>query len=172
MSNSELPPTNPLSAPLSTTTNNQQQKESTALHEHIIEHLELLAEKADIQIEKYLTGKLLVKKVTREQTIHIPVVLKEEVLVIEYQEGNLTSNIDNGSEGLVSAPSIILNGESITLNDKQMIEIPLYREQAVVHKTVVITEKVDIGKLTTQHSINQSVVLRHEELDVKETKLD
>lgn len=171
MSNSELPPTNPLSAPLSTTINNQPQ-ESTALHEHIIEHLELLAEKADIQIEKYLTGKLLVKKVIREQTIHIPVVLKEEVLVIEYQEGNLTTNIDDASESLVNAPSIILNGESITLNDKQMIEIPLYREQAVVHKTVVITEKVDIGKLTTQHSVNQSVVLRHEELDVKETKLD
>lgn len=171
MSNSELPPTNPLSAPLSTTINNQPQ-ESTALHEHIIEHLELLAEKADIQVEKYLTGKLLVKKVIREQTIHIPVVLKEEVLVIEYQEGNLTTNIDDGSEGLVSVPSIILNGESITLNDKQMIEIPLYREQAVVHKTVVITEKVDIGKLTTQHSVNQSVVLRHEELDIKETKLD
>lgn len=171
MSNSELPPTNPLSAPLSTTINNQPQ-ESTALHEHIIEHLELLAEKADIQVEKYLTGKLLVKKVIREQTIHIPVVLKDEVLVIEYQEGNLTSNIEDGSESLVSAPSIVLNGESITLNDKQMIEIPLYREQAVVHKTVVITEKVDIGKLTTQHSVNQSVVLRHEELDVKETKLD
>lgn len=172
MSNSELPPTNPLSAPLSNTINNQQQKESTASHEHIIEHLELLAEKADIQVEKYLTGKLVVKKVIREQTIHIPVVLKEEVLVIEYQEGNLAINIDDGSEGLVNAPSIILNGESITLNDKQMIEIPLYREQAVVHKTAVITEKVDIGKLTTQHSINQSVVLRHEELDVKETKLD
>lgn len=171
MSNSELPPTNPLSAPLSTTINNQPQ-ESTALHEHIIEHLELLAEKADIQIEKYLTGKLLVKKVIREQTIHIPVVLKEEVLVIEYQEGNLTTNIDDASESLVNAPSITLNGELITLNDKQMIEIPLYREQAVVHKTVVITEKVDIGKLTTQHSVNQSVVLRHEELDVKETKLD
>ncbi len=171
MSNSELPPTNPLSAPLSSTINNQPQ-ESTASHEHIIENLELLAEKADIEVEKYLTGKLVVKKVIREQTIHIPVVLKEEVLVIEYQEGNLTSNIDDGSEGLVSAPSITLNGESITLNDKQMIEIPLYREQAVVHKTVVITEKVDIGKLTTQHSVNQSVVLRHEELDIKETKLD
>ena len=114
----------------------------------------------------------MVKKVIREQTIHIPVVLKEEVLVIEYQEGNLAINIDDGSEGLVSAPSITLNGELITLNDKQMIEIPLYREQAVVHKTVVITEKVDIGKLTTQHSLNQSVVLRHEELDIKETKLD
>ena len=171
MSNSELPPTNPLSAPLNTTINNQPQ-ESIASHEHIIEHLELLAEKADIQVEKYLTGKLLVKKVIREQTIHIPVVLKEEVLVIEYQEGNLTTNIDDGSEGLVNVPSIILNGESITLKDKQMIEIPLYREQAVVHKTVVVTEKVDIGKLTTQHSVNQSVVLRHEELDIKETKLD
>lgn len=171
MSNSELPPTNLLSAPLSSTINNQPQ-ESNVPQEQIIEHLELLAEKADIQIEKKLTGKLLVKKVIREQTIHIPVVLKEEVLVIEYQEGNLTTNIDDGSEGLVSAPSITLNGESITLKDKQMIEIPLYREQVVVHKTVVITEKVDIGKLTTQHSINQSVVLRHEELDVKETKLD
>ena len=171
MSNSELPPTNLLSAPLSSTINNQPQ-ESNVPQEHIIERLELLAEKAEIQIEKKLTGKLLVKKVIREQTIHIPVVLKEEVLVIEYQEGNLTTNIDDGSEGLVSAPSITLNGESITLNDKQMIEIPLYREQAVVHKTVVITEKVDIGKLTTQHSINQSVVLRHEELDVKENKLD
>ena len=172
MSNSELPPTNPLISPLSTTINNQRQKESTASHEHIIERLELLAEKADVQIEKYLTGKLLVKKVIREQTIHIPVVLKEEVLVIEYQEGKLPSNINDVSEGLVNAPSIILNGESITLNDKQMIEIPLYREQAVVHKTVVITEKVDIGKLTTQHSVNQSVLLRHEELDIKETKLD
>lgn len=171
MSNSELPPTNLLSAPLSSTINNQPQ-ESNVPQEQIIEHLELLAEKADIQIEKKLTGKLLVKKVIREQTIHIPVVLKEEVLVIEYQEGNLTTNIDDGSEGLVSAPSITLNGELITLNDKQMIEIPLYREQAVVHKTVVITEKVDIGKLTTQHSVNQSVVLRHEELDIKETKLD
>ncbi len=171
MSNSELPPTNLLSAPLSSTINNQPQ-ESNVPQEQIIEHLELLAEKADIKVEKYLTGKLLVKKVIREQTIHIPVVLKEEVLIIEYQEGNLTTNIDDASEGLVSAPSITLNGESITLNDKQMIEIPLYREQAVVHKTVVITEKVDIGKLTTQHSVNQSVVLRHEELDVKETKLD
>ena len=171
MSNSELPPTNLLSAPLSSTINNQPQ-ESNVPQEQIIEHLELLAEKADIQIEKKLTGKLLVKKVIREQTIHIPVVLKEEVLVIEYQEGNLTTNIDDASESLVNAPSITLNGELITLNDKQMIEIPLYREQAVVHKTVVITEKVDIGKLTTQHSVNQSVVLRHEELDVKETKLD
>ena len=47
MSNSELPPTNLLSAPLSSTINNQPQ-ESNVPQEQIIEHLELLAEKADI----------------------------------------------------------------------------------------------------------------------------
>ncbi len=136
-----------------------------------IEHIELLAEKADVQVEQYLTGQLLVKKVVREQTIQIPVLLTEEVLVIEYQANttttSTTTNHIDALEHAATPTQIKINGETITLNDKQMIEIPLYQEQAVVHKKVVITEQVDIGKITTQHQVNQTVVLQHEELDIQ-----
>ena len=156
-----------------------QQKKSDMSEKQVVEHLELLAEKADIQIDKHITGQLMIKKVVREQTIHIPVVLTEEVLVIQYQQSILSEETGQyhttdptETEHIlrsISPFSIMINGESITFEDQQIMEIPLYHEQAAVHKKVVITEKVDIGKITQQRTETVSVLLRHEELDIQQS---
>lgn len=138
---------------------------SHSVQTHIIEHLELLAEKAEIEIEKQSIGRLLVKKVVREQTIQIPAVLTEEILVIEYKEHTEAGYTFHHADHMAS---IQLNGKTITLINNQIIEIPIYREEAVIHKKVVLTEQVDIGKLTRQYTVNHSVILQHEELEIEE----
>lgn len=143
----------------------QTTEKRTSEQPHSIDRMELLAEKADIHIEKQATGRLLLRKVVREQTVQIPVVLTEEVLVIEYQE-NTVHNDSTLYPGHTA--SILLNGETLTLNHNQSIEVPVYREEAVIHKKVVITEQVDIGKITRQRTVTHSVELRHEELDIEE----
>lgn len=130
----------------------------------ITDRMELLAEQVDVQIEKHTTGRLLVKKVVREQTIHIPVVLTEEILVIEYQQNTELAESSNPVDHITR---IQLNGETLTLSHHQSIELPVYREEAVIHKKVVVTEQIDIGKITQQHTTTHAVTLRHEELDVQ-----
>lgn len=135
-----------------------------AVEPTITDRMELLAEQVDVQVEKHTTGRLVVKKVVREQTIHIPVVLTEEVLVIEYQQNTEPADSSNHLE---HTTRIQLNGETLTLSHHQSIELPVYREEAVIHKKVVVTEQVDIGKLTQHHTTTHAVTLRHEELDIQ-----
>lgn len=136
---------------------------------HIVERLELLAEKADIKVEKYPAGQVLIKKVVREKTVQIPVQLIEEILVIEYQNHTDSSAALDVPD---HAAHIRLNGETIRLKNNQVLEIPVYREEAIVQKKVVVTEQVDIGKITRQHTVAHAVLLRHEELDIKEQSFE
>ncbi|RYY80060.1 MAG: DUF2382 domain-containing protein [Moraxellaceae bacterium] len=146
-------------------TNNQITESQHAVEPNITDRMELLAEQVDIQVEKHTTGSLLVKKVVREQTVHIPVVLTEEVLVIEYQQTTEPADSSDDSE---HTTRIQLNGETITLRPNQSIELPVYREEAVIHKKTVVTEQVDIGKITQHHTTIHVVTLRHEELEIDE----
>lgn len=159
---------------------NATQQDGVTLH-----HLELLAEKADVQVEKYLTGEVRLHKVIREQVVQIPVTLTEEVLVISYhpaahaelvdQSTNQTRVEQNAVEQndfvnrQASRDAVIqINGETIRLAANQSLDISLYREEAQVTKKAYVVEQVEVGKVTNTVQQQFSVTLQHEELDVQE----
>lgn len=133
----------------------------------ILHTLEMLAEKPDITIERYTAGRLLVKKIVKEKTIQIPVTLTEEVLVIEYQS---QTDISDAGLNQNKLPQIIVNGQPITLETHQTLEISLYQEEAVINKKVVVTEQVEIGKLNRRIEHQYKITLQHEELDIEKQR--
>lgn len=66
----------------------------------------------------------------KEKTIQIPVTLTEEVFVIEYQS---QTDISNTSLNQNKLPQSIVNGQPITLETHQTLEISLYQEEAVIN---------------------------------------
>lgn len=133
----------------------------------ILHTLEVLAEKPEVTIERYTAGRLLVKKIVKEKTIQIPVTLTEEVLVIEYQS---QTDISDAGLNQNKLPQIIVNGQPITLETHQTLEISLYQEEAVINKKVVVTEQVEIGKLNRRIEHQYKITLQHEELDIEKQR--
>lgn len=161
---------------------NATQQEGVTLH-----HLELLAEKAAVQVEKYLAGEVRLHKVVREQVVQIPVTLTEEVLVISYHPATPTESFDQSNDQTrveqntveqndfvnrqASRDAVIqINGETIRLGANQSLDINLYREEAQVTKKAYVVEQVEVGKVTNTVQQQFSVTLQHEELDVQENR--
>lgn len=148
-----------------------------SLQAQIVHRMELLAEKPQLTVHKVSTGQVHIKKVVRQRTVEIPVTLTEEVLVIEYRQTAFQSNTTQATTAertgelqlndvAKTRPTIILNGETIILESHQSIEIPLYTEQAVIHKNIVVTEQIDIGKTVQKQQQQYPINLQHEELEI------
>ena len=144
------------------------------LREDTTNTLELLAERPQVQIERFVKDNIKLSKKIISQTVNVPVTLNQEVLVIEYvfakpstSQDNLVSVITNN----VNVPQLMVNGQAITLGDTP-IEIPLLQQIAKVNIETIVAEKVQLMTQNVSHETQIPVTLRHEELVTEKVEYD
>ena len=136
--------------------------------------LELLAERPQVQIERFVKDNIKLSKKIISQTVNVPVTLNQEVLVIEHvfakpsaSQDNLVSVVTNN----VNVPQLMVNGQAITLGDTA-IEIPLLQQIAKVNIETIVAEKVQLMTQNVSHETQIPVTLRHEELVTEKVEYD
>lgn len=136
--------------------------------------LELLAERPQVQIERFVKDNIKLSKKIISQTVNVPVTLNQEVLVIEHvfaqpnaPHDNLVSVVTNN----VNVPQLMVNGQAITLGDTP-IEIPLLQQIAKVNIETIVAEKVQLMTQNVSHETQIPVTLRHEELVTEKIEYD
>ena len=136
--------------------------------------LELLAERPQVQIERFVKDNIKLSKKIISQTVNVPVTLNQEVLVIEHvfakpsaSQDNLVSVVTNN----VNVPQLMVNGQAITLGDTP-IEIPLLQQIAKVNIETIVAEKVQLMTQNVSHETQIPVTLRHEELVTEKIEYD
>ena len=146
---------------------------------HNVGHLELLEERPVVNKERLDVGKVTVTKHARTKTIDVPIELVEEYITIrtEYHDAKsqdlLSGNYDEKDilrhvePSLDSKAVVTVNGKQIEIGDEP-IEIILSRQVATITKDTYAIQEIDINKTTHTHTDSIQVVLKHEELDVKE----
>lgn len=142
-------------------------------------HLELLEERPVVNKERLDVGKVTVTKHTRTKTIEVPIELVEEYITVrtEFHDAEsqdlLSGNYDEKDVLRHVEPSLDSKAV-VTINDKQIeigdapVEIVLSRQVATVTKETYAIQEIDISKTTHTHTDTIQVMLKHEELDVKE----
>ena len=146
---------------------------------HNVGHLELLEERPVINKERLDVGKVTVTKHARTKTIDVPIELVEEYITIRTEHHDaksqdlLSGNYDEKDilrhvePSLDSKAVVTVNGKQIEIGDEP-IEIVLSRQVATITKDTYAIQEIDINKTTHTHTDSIQVVLKHEELDVKE----
>ena len=144
------------------------------LREDTSNTLELLAERPQVQIERFVKDNIKLSKKIISQTVNVPVTLNQEVLVIEHvfsqpnaHHDNLVSVVTNN----VNVPQLMVNGQAITLGDTP-IEIPLLQQIAKVNIETIVAEKVQLMTQNVSHETQIPVTLRHEELVTEKVEYD
>ena len=144
------------------------------LREDTSNTLELLAERPQVQIERFVKDNIKLSKKIISQTVNVPVTLNQEVLVIEHvfaqpstSQDNLVSVVTNN----VNVPQLMVNGQAITLGDTP-IEIPLLQQIAKVNIETIVAEKVQLMTRNVSHETQIPVTLRHEELVTEKVEYD
>jgi len=144
------------------------------LREDTTNTLELLAERPQVQIERFVKDNIKLSKRIISQTVNVPVTLNQEVLVIEHvfaqpstSQDNLVSVVTNN----VNVPQLMVNGQAITLGDTP-IEIPLLQQTAKVNIETIVAEKVQLMTQNVSHETQIPVTLRHEELVTEKVAYD
>ena len=144
------------------------------LREDTTNTLELLAERPQVQIERFIKDNIKLSKKIISQTVNVPVTLNQEVLVVEHvfaqpstSHDNLVSVVTNN----VNVPQLMVNGQAITLGDTP-IEIPLLQQTAKVNIETIVAEKVQLMTQNVSHETQIPVTLRHEELVTEKVEYD
>ena len=144
------------------------------LREDTTNTLELLAERPQVQIERFVKDNIKLSKKIISQTVNVPVTLNQEVLVIEHvfaqpnaPHDNLVSVVTNN----VNVPQLMVNGQAITLGDTP-IEVPLLQQTAKVNIETIVAEKVQLMTQNVSHETQIPVTLRHEELVTEKVAYD
>ena len=144
------------------------------LREDTTNTLELLAERPQVQIERFVKDNIKLSKKIISQTVNVPVTLNQEVLVIEHvfaqpspSQDNLVSVVTDN----VNVPQLMVNGQAINLGDNP-IEIPLLQQIAKVNIETIVAEKVQLMTQNVSHETQIPVTLRHEELVTEKVEYD
>lgn len=144
------------------------------LREDTTNTLELLAERPQVQIERFVKDNIKLSKKIISQTVNVPVTLNQELLVIEHvfaqpnaPHDNLVSVVTNN----VNVPQLMVNGQAITLGNTP-IEIPLLQQTAKVNIETIVAEKVQLMTQNVSHETQIPVTLRHEELVTEKVEYD
>lgn len=116
-----------------------------------LDRLTLYEERAHIEVLREQAGAVSIRKIVRERQEVIPVTLTTEVLEITVGDGT---------------GKITLNGE--TLEPGRTYEVLVHDERAVVEKQVFASSDVSLTKQSHTYTHTEEVVLRHEELDVRD----
>lgn len=155
-------------------TNNPNIVKTVDLREDATNTLELLAERPQVQIERFIKDTIKLSKKTISQTINVPVTLNQEVLVIEHVFPQHTANNDDLVSVVtnnVNVPQLMVNGQAITLCNTP-IEIPLLQQTAKVNIETIVAEKVQLTTQNVSHESHIPVTLRHEELVTEKVEYD
>lgn len=154
--------------------NNANPVKTVDLREDANNTLELLAERPQVQIERFVKDNIKLSKKVVSQTINVPVTLNQEILVIEHvfpQQIADTNALVNVVSDNVNVPQLLVNGQAMTLGDTP-IEIPLLQQTAKVNIETIIAEKVSLITQTVSHESQIPVTLRHEELVTEKVEYD
>ena len=144
------------------------------LREDTTNTLELLAERPQVQIERFVKDNIKLSKKIISQTVNVPVTLNQEVLVIEHVFAKPNTPLDNLVSVVtnnVNVPQLMVNGQAITLGDTP-IEIPLLQQTAKVNIETIVAEKVQLMTQNVSHETQIPVTLRHEELVTEKVEYD
>ena len=144
------------------------------LRENTTNTLELLAERPQVQIERFVKDNIKLSKKIITQTVNVPVTLNQEVLVIEHVFAQPNASHDNLVSVVtdnVNVPQLMVNGQAITLGDTP-IEIPLLQQIAKVNIETIVAEKVQLMTQNVSHETQIPVTLRREELVTEKVEYD
>lgn len=133
--------------------------------------LQLLEERAQVQVLREGIGQVQVRKVLRERQEMVPVTLSTEVLEI------VVTPVAQGAAAHAAAGSVTESGamsqgvSQILIDGKplqvgQSYEIPLTEERVQVVKQVYPISEVLIRKQAQSTTHQETVMLRHEEIEV------
>lgn len=153
--------------------------QSQQIDEKLPEHtLELLEERAIVNKERHVTGKVRISKRTESNVVHVPVELTEETLVIEVDTRMQQALFDGKADDVFvenkTQPNpiqILINGEMRVLGDEP-IEIKVAKDVATITTQTYIAEAINIDTVTHHHVEEVAYQLRHEVLDIDEKRLD
>lgn len=123
---------------------------------------ELLEERAVVNREREVTGRVRVRRDVERHTEMVRVELVTETLVIEVLPDERAGDLETPGE-----PIVLLNGEALAPGETR--EIVTYREEAVVTKRPVIAEEVRILKRQVRETREMNVTLGREVLRVEDT---
>ncbi|WP_278913776.1 YsnF/AvaK domain-containing protein [Deinococcus wulumuqiensis] len=133
--------------------------------------LQLLEERAQVQVLREGIGQVQVRKVLRERQEMVPVTLSTEVLeivVTPLAQGAAAhaaaSSVTEGGAMGQGVSQILIDGKPLQVG--QSYEIPLTEERVQVVKQVYPISEVLIRKQAQSTTHQETVMLRHEELEV------
>lgn len=133
--------------------------------------LQLLEERAQVQVLREGIGQVQVRKVLRERQEMVPVTLSSEVLeivVTPVAQGAAAhaaaGSVTEGGAMGQGVSQILIDGKPLQVG--QSYEIPLTEERVQVVKQVYPISEVLIRKQAQSTTHQETVMLRHEELEV------
>lgn len=133
--------------------------------------LQLLEERAQVQVLREGIGQVQVRKVLRERQEMVPVTLSSEVLeivVTPVAQGAAAhaaaGSVTEGGAMGQGVSQILIDGKPLQVG--QSYEIPLTEERVQVVKQVYPISEVLIRKQAQSTTHQEAVMLRHEELEV------
>ncbi|AAF10891.1 YsnF/AvaK domain-containing protein [Deinococcus radiodurans] len=154
----------------------RQNVSATPLTDAEVGRLQLLEERATVQVERQGIGQVQVRKVVRERQEMVPVTLTTEVLeivVTPAAQGTGAQNVGDTQTAAASAAGTTGNGgvSQVLIDGKpleagQTYEIPLTEERVQVMRQVVPLSEVVVRRQAQATTHEETVTLRREELEV------
>lgn len=133
-----------------------------------IGRLQLLEERAVVNVQRQGVGQVQIRKVLHERQEMVPVTITSEVLEITVNSAPAVAT-GVGAEGRLNQSQgiseILIDGQPLQVG--QTYTIPLTEERYQVVKQVYPISNVVVRKRVKTETHQESVTLRHEELDVK-----
>ncbi|MGM9319369.1 YsnF/AvaK domain-containing protein [Deinococcus aquaticus] len=128
-------------------TDDQYTQDRTALR--LVTRLDLLEERASVQVTRESVGEVALRRVVREEEVLMPVTLSREFLELTVRAGG---------------GQVILDGEPLEAG--RTYEVLLSEERAQIVKTVYATQQVEVFKRTRTEPFQRNVTLGREVLEV------
>lgn len=154
----------------------RQNVSATPLTDAEVGRLQLLEERASVQVERQGIGQVQVRKVVRERQEMVPVTLTTEVLeivVTPAAQGTGAQNVGDtqvaaastaGATGNGGVSQVLIDGKPLEAG--QTYEIPLTEERVQVVRQVVPLSEVVVRRQAQATTHEETVTLRREELEV------
>lgn len=136
--------------------------------------IELLEERAHIEKERVVTGKVTLSKQVRQRTVNLPITLTEEYLVISHSPNEelrpLSTSVDETDvvdvidNTVATTPYVNINGEVSSL--EHPVEILLSSQRATLTKTTHVMQDISLNTQTQSKEHVMTTTLQKEVLDI------
>lgn len=145
---------------------------------HDTQKMELLEERAIVNKERQITGKVHISKRVETKVVHVPVELTEETLVIKVHMPAKQDLFESKSDDVIienktqaDPIQILVNGQMHVLGNEP-IEIKVAKDVATITTQTYVAEEIRIDTITHHHVEEVAYQLRHEVLDIDEQRFD